>query len=265
MMTLAPPVKDLVTTVMLIGVMAMAGRSAAQSPQAESSGSESNDEATVLRPADQGISGNEILQELVKHNDFRSARLQQYSALRTYAVRNTQGTLYARQIVQVDYHAPDKKTFLTKSEDGSHLIRNRVLRRLMESEAEVSGGEEHRDSSITPANYTFDLLGQEQVGPYQCFVVQANPKRRDKYLFEGKVWIDARDFAIVKIAGQPARKLSFWIERAEFVRQFQKVGEFWLPLRDETLVEVKWYGKKIVTIEHQAYTLNGAESPNYAR
>jgi hypothetical protein len=48
------------------------------------------------------------------------------------------------------------------------------------------------------------------------------PKRPDKYLFEGKVWIDSQDYAIVRIAGHPAKKLSFWIERADFVRQYQK-------------------------------------------
>jgi hypothetical protein len=101
------------------------------------------------------------------------------------------------------------------------------------------------------------LLGEQQVGPYHCFVAQADPKRLDKYLFEGKIWIDTQDFAIVRIEGHPAKKLSFWIERADFVREYQKINEFWLPRRDETFVQVRLYGRKVLTIDHQDYTVNG--------
>jgi len=74
---------------------------------------------------------------------------------------------------------------------------------------------------------------------------------KEKYLFEGKIWIDAQDFAIVKIAGHPAKKPSFWINRADFVRQYQRIDGFWLPFRDETSVEVKIYGRRVFTVDHQ--------------
>ncbi|HXJ16358.1 MAG TPA: hypothetical protein VNM68_04080, partial [Candidatus Polarisedimenticolia bacterium] len=93
-----------------------------------------------------------------------------------------------------------------------------------------------------------------------CYVLEAFPKRKDKYLFEGKVWIDSRDFAIVRIAGHPAKKLSFWITRADFVRQYEKIGDFWLPAKDETSVSVRLYGHKILTIEHLTYTVNGVKT-----
>jgi hypothetical protein len=82
----------------------------------------------------------------------------------------------------------------------------------------------------------------------------------DKCLFEGKIWIDIQDFAIVRIAGHPAKKLSFWIERANFVREYQKIDEFWLPRRDETFVQVRLYGEKILAIDHQDYTVNGTSN-----
>jgi hypothetical protein len=136
------------------------------------------------------------------------------------------------------------------------VVRDLVLKRLIESESETSSGRAHRDSSIKPANYDFNLLGEQDLGPYHCLVVEAHPKRNDKYLFEGKVWVDAEDYAVVRIAGQPAQKLSFWITRADFVRQYQKIGEFWLPARDETVVHVRLYGKKILTIDHRDYAIN---------
>jgi hypothetical protein len=84
------------------------------------------------------------------------------------------------------------------------------------------------------------------------------PKRKDKYLFEGKIWIDAEDFAVVKIAGHPARRPSFWINRADFVRQYQRIDGFWFPLRDETSVDVKMYGRRVFTVDHQQYVIDPA-------
>jgi hypothetical protein len=60
------------------------------------------------------------------------------------------------------------------------------------------------------------------------------------YLFEGKVWIDSQDFAVVRIAGHPAKKLSF--------------------RKDETFVQVRMYGQKVLTIEHQRYTVAGGRN-----
>ena len=47
----------------------------------------------------------------------------------------------------------------------------------MESEVETAAGRNRHDSSISPNNYTFNLLGEDDVDGYHCFVVQATPKR----------------------------------------------------------------------------------------
>ena len=60
---------------------------------------------------------------------------------------------------------------------------------------------------------------------------------------------------MVRIEGHPAANLSFWIKRADFVRDYEKVAGFWLPLKDETVVQVRMYGKKILTIDHGDYAI----------
>lgn len=201
-----------------------------------------------------------IIAKMLEQNRARSERLQRYSSVRTYEVRNLQGKLAAQTVVQVDYEAPDKKTFNKTSERGSVIVRHLVFDHLIQSEGETSSGPEHHDSAITDANYAFALVGEEDLGPYHCFVLTAAPKRKDKYLFEGKIWIDKADFAIVKIAGHPAKKPSFWINRADFAREYQRIDGFWLPFRDETIVEVKMYGRKIFTVDHQQYVINSESS-----
>lgn len=225
---------------------------------AAADGSTASVPLSPLEATSRPMTGDDLFAKLLEHNRARDLRLQEYSAVRTYEVSNDKGKVYAAETVRVEYRAPDHKTFMMESEKGSKLVRDMVLKRLLESESETSSGTAHRDSSIKPANYEFHLVGEQDVGPYHCLVAEAIPKRRDKYLFEGRVWIDAQDYAIVRIAGQPAKSLSFWITYAAFVRQYQKIGEFWLPAEDNTTVHVRLYGKKILTIDHRDYVVNPA-------
>jgi hypothetical protein len=213
-----------------------------------------------LEPLRPGVSGDQLFAELNAHNELRRSALRDYTAFRTYQVIDLKGKVHAEEIGRMEFRAPDKKTFIVTSETGSGLVRRMALNPLVSSEIEAAAGKEHHDSAISPENYSLDLLGEQQVGPYRCFVAYALPKRNDKYLFEGKLWIDVDDYAVVRIEGHPAKKLSFWIQRADFVRQYQKIDGFWLPQKDQTFVQVRLYGKKVLTIAHQNYVVNA--TPN---
>src|SRR5262249_39568452 len=155
----------------------------------------------------------------------------------------------------MNYKAPDSKAFEVLSENGPAMIRN-LVNSLLKLEVEAAIGGSTHDNSVTPANYIFTLVGQEEVEGSPCLVVQAAPKRQDICLFEGKVWIDAKEFAIVKIVGEPAKNPSFWIKRATFVRQYQRIEGNWLPLKDETTAQVRVFGKNTLTIYHNNYQVH---------
>jgi len=232
----------------------LSGAARAQSSERSALGS-----AAALQPLRAGVTESLIFAELDAHNEARKSALQDYTSIRTYQVADTKGKVHAEEIGRMEFRAPDQKKFVTTSERGSGVIRRMALNPLISSEIEAAAGKTHHDSAISAENYSLVLLGEQQVGDHRCFVAQANPKRRDKYLFEGKLWIDVDDYAVVRIEGHPAKKLSFWIERADFVRQYQKIDSFWLPERDETFVQVRLYGKKVLTIDHQDYVVNGAQ------
>jgi hypothetical protein len=212
-----------------------------------------------LRP---GITESQVLAQLAAHNEKRRAGLHDYTVQRTYQVIDLKGKVHAEEVGRMDFFSPDTKAFTVTSESGSGLVRRMALNALINGEIEAAAGKEHRDSAISTDNYSLKLLGEQQLGPYRCFVAEAAPKRTDKYLFEGRVWIDVNDYSVVRIEGHPAKKLSFWIQSADFVRQYQKVDGFWLPEKDQTLVQVRLYGKKILNIEHRNYVVNAGQSTN---
>jgi hypothetical protein len=219
---------------------------------------QSTTEAAKAQP-DQGvpspgekITGETLLAKVAEQDRLRDVCLQSYSVTRTYLVKNGEGKLRAEALVWLQYQAPGGKEFKILSETGSQVIR-KLLKSLLDMEVETSVGRGKDGSSITRANYTFEIEGEDDIDGYHCFVVQATPKRKDKCLFEGSIWINALDFAITKIAGQPAKSPSFWIKRADFVRRYQKIGECWLPRKDETVSQVRLFGRNTLTIEHNDY------------
>jgi hypothetical protein len=214
----------------------------------------------VIEPLRHGVTESQVFAELAAHNEQRRSALRDYSVLRTYQVIDLKGKVHAEEVGRMEFLSPDKKTFTVDSESGSGLVRNMALNPLIKSEIETAAGKEHHDSAISADNYFLDLLGEQQVGPYRCFVAKAVPKRKDKYLFEGKLWIDVKDYSVVRIEGHPAKKLSFWIQRADFVRQYEKIDGFWLPQKDQTLVQVRLYGRKVLTIDHRDYVVNAGQS-----
>ena len=245
--------------VVLLGAAAMVAMLAGVAKAQTSGESLSNVESRVepLRP---GVTESQVLAELATHNERRRSALQDYAVMRTYQVVDLKGKVHAEEIGRMEFFSPDKKAFTVTSESGSGLVRHMALNPLINSEIEAAAGKEHHDSAISTDNYSLKLLGEQQLGPYRCFVADAVPKRRDKYLFEGRVWIDVNDYSIVRIEGHPAKKLSFWIQRADFVRQYQKIDGFWLPENDQTLVQVRLYGKKILKIEHRNYVVNAGQN-----
>jgi hypothetical protein len=243
------------TTIVAVGMFAAEAK-------AQTGGEDLPNLEVRVEPLRPGVTESQVLAELATHNEKRKAVLHDYTVLRTYQVLDLKGKVHAEEIGRMEFFSPDRKAFTVTSESGSGLVRQMALNPLINSEIEAAAGKEHHDSAISTDNYSLNLLGEQQLGPYRCFVAEAMPKRKDKYLFEGRVWIDANDYSVVRIEGHPAKKLSFWIQHADFVRQYQKIDGFWLPEKDQTLVQVRLYGKKILKIEHRNYVVNAGQSTN---
>jgi hypothetical protein len=62
-------------------------------------------------------------------------------------------------------------------------------------------------------------------------------------------------FAVVQVADQPAKKPSVWIKRVGFVRRYQKIKEIWLPLKTESITQVRIFGKNILAIDYDQYEI----------
>lgn len=206
--------------------------------------------------AGSSLDATAVFQRVQEANASRAAALESYLSTRRYSVFEPGHDSDAELVVAMQFVAPSTKTFKPVSAHGVGWIHRRVFGRLMTAEAEAAAGKERADSAITPANYEARLIRSDRLRGRDCYVLALEPRRRDKYLFVGKAWIDKEDFAIARLEGEPAKSPSFWVVRAPFVREYERVGRFWLPLEDETHSQIRFVGEYVLRIQYADYQIN---------
>jgi len=218
-------------------------------------------QTTVSAP----LSADEVMQRVVEMNETRAHALESYSSLRSYHLEcHCLSHKKADMIVRADYEAPNKKAFTIVSESGSGTVRDRVFKKLLEAEQESMRDENQRRSAVTPENYAFELSDYQKTDTDEFYVFEAKPRTKNKFLIRGRIWVDAREFAITRVEGEPAQNPSWWTVRTDFKRRYQKVGDFWLPESNESETKVRIFGTAVLTINYEEYEISGASGVKLA-
>ncbi len=172
------------------------------------------------------LSTDAIVERLMTTRARRLRELDALNVVLAYRVdyHGFGGARHAEMRVVSSYVSPNKKNFRILSESGSRFLLEHILNELLESEKEYQL--EEADSDLSPRNYEFKLLGIERVAGNDSYVIQITPRRKTKYLCYGKIWVNAQDFAIMRLEGAPAKNPSFWISHTRLANTYQKVGNF---------------------------------------
>lgn len=210
------------------------------------------------------LSSDAIVQRLMAANAQRSQTLRGYQGKRVYHLdyHGIFGTHDAEMQVEATYTAPDRKDFKVISQTGSKLLINHVLLKLLSSEQEAQEEQNRKELEISPKNYDFALAGTEHTPGGDFYVLAVSPKNKSKYLYRGKLWVDARDFAVVRMQGEPAKNPSLWVSHTQIEYRWAKIGGFWLPVHNESETQVRMGGKAVLTIDYSDYQITGVNRPN---
>lgn len=218
-------------------------------------------QATVSAP----LNADEVMQRVVAMNEVRARALGSYSSLRSYHLEcHCVSHKTADMVVRADYQAPDKKEFTIVSESGSGSVRNHVFKKLLEAEQESMQAENQRRSAITPENYTFQVSDYQKTDTDEFYVLEAQPRTKNKFLFRGRIWVSAKDFAITRVEGEPAVNPSWWTLKTDFNRSYQKIGDFWLPDSNQSETKVRIFGTAVLSIEYREYQITQAAGAGVA-
>ncbi len=177
-----------------------------------------------------------------------------YRGMRQYVLENGQLHKHAEMRVRVQCDAEGTKHFEVIDEQGWKAAQKHVLHKMLDSEAEASTPQVHMKTRMSPENYQFRMVSKAPLDGRMTYAVDITPKRREERLFEGRIWIDAEDYALVRAEGKPAKNPSFWTRSVHFVHTYRKSGSFWFPASTDSVTDVRIFGSTNLNIHYFDYT-----------
>jgi hypothetical protein len=184
---------------------------------------------------------NLILQGLedVQHQD--PVQFRPYEVTRGYKVfRGYDRQPTSEVLAQINFVPPDIKTYkITQARGNSRG--EKIVRELLDRETESA--KKGHGSEISRMNYDFVFLRQENFGVAPEYVLRIVPKRKDKYLLRGQIWVDASTFHIRRIEGVPAKSPSFWIKDIHITLQYGELNGMWVPVSFDAIATVRLLGQ----------------------
>jgi outer membrane lipoprotein-sorting protein len=209
------------------------------------------------------LNSEQVVNKLVQRNLERAQSLAAYQGTRIYRLEyhGFPGSRSAEMTVDVKYRSPGTKEFSVRSEEGSRLVIDRVFQVLLQNEKEALSEENQARVALNNDNYRFAMVGIQTMPTGPCYILAVEPLTKNKLLYRGRIWVDAEDFAVVRIEATPAKNPSFWTKETKIEQVYAKVGEFWLPLSNRSNSTIRLGGHAYFTIQYREYQVTAITPP----
>jgi hypothetical protein len=205
------------------------------------------DEGPLDTAQPKGVTSEEIIQRFAaKEKEFKTA-LDQYGYRQTVKVQTLDGDTPDGEYQQV---------FDVSFDDQGKKVKNVVfapqstLQRILMTEQDMDDIENRLPFVLTSdeiGDYDILYVGQQQEDDLHCFVFDVAPKQKEtkKRFFQGRIWVDDKDFQIVKTYGKSGPDINTKKKNGEnlfpkFTTYREQVvdGPYWFPVytrADDTL------------------------------
>jgi hypothetical protein len=193
---------------------------------------------------------DEILDRMKAHDEWQGRYLIEYRAQRKFYATNLRFKEEATLEVRTTFRRPDTLESEVLRAEGSKIIRERVFDKILEAENETRSALARQQIDIVLANYSFRYLGREDCASRECYRLGITPRRKEKLLIEGQIWVDAEDWGIVRIQGSPAKRPSFWARQTQIDRRYKRIYGMWLDDRLESISDVFIAGRSSLKIQY---------------
>jgi Outer membrane lipoprotein-sorting protein len=208
---------------------------------------------TLLSATDQGNADPQrIVDRMVREQATRFERFEGYTRTQHYSVTTSRFNLKADLVARIHRDRVKGKSYEIISRTGSPVIQSHVFDALLEAEVDTSK-QQGNGELLTPENYSFRLIGQEDYAGHHCYVLETDPKHKDKRLLKGKIWVNTEDYGVVHVEGKPSDSLSFFVGRPMIVQDFTKIQDYWWVSRRHSYIDNMFLGKSDLVIDYSDY------------
>jgi hypothetical protein len=192
---------------------------------------------------------NSIVNAMLKAQQENKTRVKPFTVKRDYLLFDKQDQEKARVVANISTLPPDGKEYQIESSSGG--MGEKVLRDILTKETEQPKDGDRKE--LTRTNYDFKLLGEEQVDGRRCYILSLNPRRDEKDLLRGRLWIDAETYNIRRLEGSPVKNPSWWLHDLNILMDFAEVDGMWLRTSMHAVANVRFKGKYVMEARDLEY------------
>jgi hypothetical protein len=182
--------------------------------------------------------------------------LVQYRALRRLTASTRGGRLSATIEAWTMLDPVHGFTFEVVSQEGSPLIRRRVLVAALEAEARSQTASDRDEAALTTANYEFLDMNAT---PQHLVRVEVWPKRKHVMRVYGSVFLEEESADLVRIEGELSKRPSIWTRKVEILREYSRIDGVHVPVAMSSKADVLVVGASTFSMTYTYVEINGQQ------
>jgi hypothetical protein len=145
-------------------------------------------------------------------------------------------------------------TYQVLASEGDRTVQKEVIARYIETEIDAQK-DQLASMAVIPNNYKFHYKGRGQLDGRGVYIFQVTPRHKRDGLFRGSLWIDAATYLKVQESGYFVKNRSIFLKRVEFTRKYEIRDGMSVPLRTESVADVRLVGKAELTIDYTDFAV----------
>ena len=182
------------------------------------------------------------------------ARFRSYIVTRDYVLFGKERAKTKSQVIaDISFVPPATKKYTIQKAIGTSFGET-IVRRMLKSEVEIA--KDYASTDFSPGNYDFRFILAEDTGGQHRYVLELLPRRKDKNLLQGKIWVDAVTYLPQRIEGEPVKAPSWWLRRLHIELRYGEVGGMWLQTSLEATATVRILGPHTMVSRDLKYQLS---------
>ena len=140
-------------------------------------------------------------------------------------------------------------------QNGSGVIRERVLVAALEAEQHSRNRGETGQAELTTTNYDFQVdTDAKEDG---LVTIHLFPRRKTPMLLVGTVTVRQRDGDVVRINGSPSERPSSWTTHVDIVRRYERIARVRVPVEMSSRADVRLAGDATFSMTYEYTMING--------
>lgn len=182
------------------------------------------------------------------------ARFRSYIVTRDYELFGKEREKTKSHVIaDISFVPPATKNYTIQKAIGTSFGET-IVRRMLMSEVEIA--RDYASTDFSPDNYDFRFMIEENVGGQHCYLLELLPKRKDKNLLQGKIWVDAGTYLPQRIEGEPVKTPSWWLRRLHIELVYGEVSGMWLQTALEATATVRILGPHTMVSRDVKYQMS---------